>query len=324
MAVVARTHVDRKPAVVASWLRSSSILISLLVLILILYATGSILTDRFATVANILNVLRAIVVPSLISLGQTVVVLTGGIDLSVGACISVAGVLTATLAGDNPARLAWVVPLVLAVSGGIGLVNGLIVTRLRVHSIVATLGVAAILQGTALLYAPRPTVGPVELEDMAFGTIGGLPTGSVIAVLLVLVVALLLRSTRTGRKIYAVGGNQRAASLLGLPVDNIICLAFVFSGLCSGLAGIYMVGLLGSGSATMGQGYELTSIAPVVLGGTQLAGGVGGVVGTLIAVFLLGLLNNLLNFLQVSTFYQWVVQGVVILLAVSIFSRRRS
>lgn len=292
-------------------------------LIVLLLVIGATFADRFITSGNMLNVLRSSVVTMLLGLGQTVVVLTGGIDLSIGSIISLSGSLVAGLSAGDDTRLWYVLPAVLAVATAIGLINGLIVTKLRVHAIIATLGTGAILQGLSLLYTPRPIVGPVALEEFAFGSILGLPSGSFAAIVLFLLAGLALRQTRSGRKIYAVGGNPHAARLNGIPVDWVICAAFGVSGFCAGLTGIYMVGLLGSGSPTMGQGYELTSITPVVLGGTVLAGGIGGVTGTFFAAILISLLNNLLNFLQVSTFYQWVLQGAIIVLAVSIFSKRR-
>jgi ribose transport system permease protein len=314
---------DRAPIVLPRRrIRISPILVATIGFILLLLVLGGVLTDRFLTTGNILNVLRSSVVTMLLGLGQTVVVLTGNIDLSVGAIISVSGSLVAGLSGGDNARLWYVLPVVLALCTGIGLINGLIVTKLRVHAIIATLGTGAVLQGLSLLYTPRPIVGPFALEDFAFGSLLGLPSGSFAAILLFLLTGFVLRQTRMGKKLYAVGGNPHAATLVGIPVHVVICAAFGFSGFCAGLTGIYMVGLLGSGSPIMGQGYELTSITPVVLGGTVLAGGVGGVTGTFFAAILISMLNSLLNFLQVSTFYQWVLQGAIIVLAVSLFSKR--
>jgi ribose transport system permease protein len=299
-------------------------ILGLLALLAALVVVGSVFSDRFAATGNFLNVFRASVVTSLLGLGQTVVVLTGNIDLSVGAMISLTGVVVAGLTAADPQALWWAAPAVLLLALGIGLVNGLIVSKLRVHPIVVTLGTGAILQGAALLYSNRPLAGPPQLEDFAFGQFLGLPAGSVVACGLYLVAGFVLRHTRAGRRIYAIGGSASAATQLGLPVDAVVCAGFAVSALCAGLAGVYMVGLLGSGSAIAGQGYELASITPVVLGGTRLAGGVGGVWGTFVAVILINLLNNLLNFLQVSTFYQWVVQGAIILLAVSVFTRPKT
>ena len=305
------------------WFPISLVHCGLLILILVLIGVGAAYSDRFATTSNIVNVIRATVVPLLIGIGQTVVVLTAAIDLSIGAVVSLSGALTATLAEQDATRLWWVIPLVMVICMSVGLVNGLIVTQFRVHPIICTLGTSAIIQGCALLIAPVPKPGPTQLENLAFGDTLGLPNGALLALVLLAITWLVLRKFPLGAHIYAVGGDERAARIMGIKTTSVICMAFMFSASCAGFAGIYMVGLLGSGSPIMGQGYALTSIAPVVLGGTILAGGSGGVGGTLLAVFLIALLNNLLNFLQVSTFYQWVVQGAIILIAVSTFSHRK-
>lgn len=297
--------------------------VGLLVLILALIGLGAVYTERFANASNMLNVARASVVPLLIGIGQTVVVLTAAIDLSIGSVISLSGVLTAVLAEQDAARLWWVIPVVMVICMSIGLINGLIVTQLKVHPIICTLGTSAIIQGCALLIAPVPKLGPYQLENLAFEDTLGIPNGTLLALALFAVTLLVLRKFPIGARIYAVGGDEHAARIMGINTTYVVCIAFVFSAGCAGFAGVYMVGLLGSGSPIMGQGYELTSIAPVVLGGTLLAGGSGGVGGTLLAVFFIALLNSLLNFLQVSTFYQWVIQGVIILVAVSTFSHKK-
>ncbi|WP_171178169.1 ABC transporter permease [Ruegeria sp. HKCCD8929] len=312
---------DDKPL----WRRSriNLVHVGLLVLILALIGLGAVYTDRFASTSNMLNVARAAVVPLLIGIGQTVVVLTSAIDLSIGSVISLSGVLTAVLAEQDATRLWWVIPTVMVICMSVGLINGLIVTQLKVHPIICTLGTSAIVQGCALLIAPVPKLGPYQLENLAFEDTLGIPNGTLLALALFAVTLLALRKFPIGARIYAVGGDEHAARIMGINTTFVVCIAFVFSAGCAGFAGIYMVGLLGSGSPIMGQGYELTSIAPVVLGGTLLAGGSGGVGGTLLAVFFMALLNSLLNFLQVSTFYQWVIQGVIILVAVSTFSHRK-
>ena len=317
------TDADISVAARPLWQRLNLVHLGLLVLILALIGVGAIYSDRFATASNMLNVARAAVVPLLIGIGQTIVVLTGAIDLSVGSVISLSGVLTATLAEQEATRLWWVIPVVMGICMLVGLVNGLIVTQLKVHPIICTLGTSAILQGVALLIAPVPKLGPYQLENLAFEDTLGLPNGTLLALALFALTLLILRKFPLGARIYAVGGDEHAARIMGIDTTHMICMAFVFSAACAGFAGIYMVGLLGSGSPIMGQGYELTSIAPVVLGGTILAGGTGGVGGTLLAVFFIALLNSLLNFLQVSTFYQWVIQGIIILVAVSTFSHRK-
>jgi ribose transport system permease protein len=294
------------------------------ILIVVLIAVGAIMTDRFATANNLRNVVRFSASTLFVSLGQTVVVLIGGIDLSVGAVISLAGTVAAGLFAGDISRLWWAVPVVLFMGGSVGVINALLIVRLRIHSLIATLGMAAILQGLALLYSDRPINGPEDFDSFAFDDVVGIPVGALTGVILLVCVGVYLRRTRFGRQVYAVGGNAAAARLVGLSTTGVTVASFAFCSTMAAVSGIYLVSLLGSGSPIMGQGYELTSITPVVLGGTILAGGKGGVFGTLVAVFLVSLLNNLLNFLDISTFYQWVIQGLIILAAVSVLPQRKA
>ena len=289
-----------------------------------LFVIGLVLADRFGTVSNVSNIYRYSAPLLFASLGQTLVILTGGIDLSIGSIISVAAVLTSGQIDGKPELVVPVVVSVLFLGLLIGMINGFLVNMLQVHPLIITLGMSAILQGLALLYSMNPVGSvPSEFEDFAFGTIVGLPVGALAATLLLISVALALKYTRTGRQFYAVGANRVSAQLAGLSVNRVTLMAFAFSGLTAAASGVYLVSLLGTGNPIMGQGYELLSITPVVIGGTALSGGKGGVLGTLFGVLLLSLLNSLLNFLQVSTYYQWVVQGLIILVAVSIFAERR-
>jgi ribose transport system permease protein len=293
-------------------------------LILALCACGTVFADRFSTLNNFLNIYRYSAALMFVSLGQSVVVLTGGIDLSIGSLISLAGVLTSGLINGDSTRVVPVLIGVLVLGALIGLVNGALATLLKIHPLIVTLGTSAVLQGAALQYTLTPIGSvPTEFDYLAFGDFLGIPVGPLFSTWLLAITALVLRFTRLGRQFYAVGGNPLSAKLIGLSVRRVALLAFAFSGFMAALSGIYLVSLLGTGNPIMGQGYELSSITPVVLGGTLLSGGKGGVWGTFFGVLLMAMLNNLLNFLSVSTFYQWVIQGVIILMAVSVFPQRR-
>jgi ribose transport system permease protein len=310
--------------VAVAFRRINPAIASTIALIGLLFGIGTVLADRFGTVSNVSNIFRYSAPLLFASLGQTLVILTGGIDLSIGSIISLAAVLTSGQIDGKPEFVVPVVVGVLLLGLLIGLLNGFLVNVLKVHPLIITLGMSAILQGVALLYSMNPVGSvPPEFEDFAFGTIVGLPFGAMVGTLLLISAGLALKYTRVGRQFYAVGSNRVSAQLAGLSVNRVTLLAFAFSGFTAAASGIYLVSLLGTGNPIMGQGYELLSITPVVLGGTSLAGGKGGVWGTLFGVLLLALLNSLLNFLQVSTFYQWVVQGIIILAAVSIFAERR-
>jgi ribose transport system permease protein len=306
------------------WLRriplSLLVVVSLLVLLL---AVGTALSDRFATRSNLLNVFQQATGLGFVSLGQTLVVLTGGIDLSVGAMISLTSNFTSGWIDGDPNRVVIVVVGVLLLGGAIGCVNGLLTHYLKVHPLIVTLGMASILQGTTLLYSLAPAGKvPVAFEALAYGRVLGLSVGGLAMLALFALVAVFLHLTRTGNAIYAVGADPYGARLLGISVARTLVIAYGLSGAFAALTGVYLVSRLGSGDPWRGEGFELASITPVVVGGTALAGGRGGVLGTLLGVYLISLLNNLLNFLDVSTFYQWIIQGLIIITAVAIHIER--
>jgi ribose transport system permease protein len=293
-------------------------------LILVLCAVGAVFSDRFGTLNNFLNIYRYSAALMFVSLGQSIVILTGGIDLSIGSLISLAGVLTSGLINGDSGRVVPVLAGILILGALIGLGNGALTTLLKVHPLIVTLGSGAIIQGATLQYTLAPIGSvPAEFDYLAFGDFLGIPVGPLFATVLLAITGLVLKFTRLGRQFYAVGGNPFSAKLLGVSVSRVGLVAFAFSGFMAALSGIYLVSLLGTGNPIMGQGYELSSITPVVLGGTVLAGGKGGVWGTFFGVLLMAMLNNLLNFLSVSTFYQWVIQGLIILIAVSVFPQRK-
>jgi ribose transport system permease protein len=305
--------------------RISPPIFCLVVLIALMAVVGAFMSDRFGTVANLQNLYEQCANISFVALGQTIVILTGGIDLSIGSLIGLASSLTSGLIGGDPDLVLPVIIGVLALGVAIGLVNGLLIHALRVHPLIVTLGSAAILQGASLLYTLTPVGAvPPEFEDFAFGRIGGVPVATTVAVLCFAVVAFVLRYVRLGRQIYIFGGDQIGARLVGIPVRRVILFVYAFSGLCAAATGVLLVSRLGIGDPLAGQGYELRSITPVVIGGTLLAGGRGGVGGTLLGVFLVQMANNLLNFMGVSSYYQWMTEGLLVIAAVSIYVDRRS
>jgi len=293
------------------------------ILLVALIAIGALLSDRFLTAKNLLNVFQQAAGLGFASLGQTLVILTGGIDLSVGAMISLSSNFTSGIIDGDAALVIPVVAGVLALGAAIGACSGAISYYLRIHPLIVTLGMAAVLQGTTLLYSLAPAGKvPPGFQQLAYGRVFGLSIAGLVMVALFALVGLFLHRTRTGAAIYAVGGDPRAARLLGISVPRVMVLVYAASGLLAALTGIYFVSRMGSGDPWRGEGFELASITPVVVGGTALAGGRGGVLGTLLGVYLISLLNNLLNFLDVSTFYQWIIQGLIIITAVAIHVER--
>lgn len=314
-------------------------LIALLALCLFLTLS----TPFFLTESNLTNVGRRTAIIAILAIGQTFVILSAGIDLSVGSIAALAGSVSA-VSMTQPIRIGeWVigpvdfgVGIVIALLTGLiaGLINGLIITKGRIPDFIATLGTLAVFQGVALLVTeglPIPSFSsepgyinqlPEPLLWLGGGEIIGIPVPAVIAVLVLIAAWFVLRYTALGRSVYAVGGNREAARVSGIDIDRTRVYVYVISGLLAAIAGFVLVGRLNSANALMGSGQELESIAAVVIGGTNLFGGEGSVVGSLIGALITGVLQNGLNLLDVSAFWQQIIQGVVII-GVVIFDQWR-
>jgi len=300
-------------------------LIALLVMIVIV----SLLNPHFFTLANILNILRQTAVNAIIAVGMTLVILTAGIDLSVGSILAFAGAVGAGLiAREIP--LAVSVPAALAVGTAMGAASGIIIAKGRVQAFIATLVAMTLIRGLTLVYTDgRPiSTGFTDTAD-AFAFIGtgyllGIPFPVWLMVITFGAAWYLLNHTRLGRYIYALGGNEEATRLSGINVDRIKITVYAICGFLSALAGLIITSRLSSAQPTAGAGYELDAIAAVVLGGTSLMGGKGSIMGTLVGAFIIGFLNNALNLLDVSSYYQMIAKAVVILLAVLVDTRSKT
>ena len=249
-------------------------------LIVVLTAIGAVASDRFRTPDNILNVLEQSTALALVSLGQTLAVLTGGIDLSVGSQISLSSVLLSGLTNSDPKMVFPVLAFILLLGVMIGLINAAGVVWLDVHPLIVTLGTGSILQGATLLYALGPAGGmPPEFNDFAYGQFLGLPVGSLLTIALFVLVAGYLRYFRLGRFVYAVGDDANAAQLMGIPRNRVLFVVYAFCGVTAALAAAFLVAKFGVGQPYTGQNYTLSSITPVVVGGTVLTGGRGALAG---------------------------------------------
>ena len=301
-------------------LRRFGILFAFILLMVVL----AFLSDSFLTVNNLLNIARQVSINAIIAAGMTFVILTFGIDLSVGSVLAFSGAIIAGLLSRGH-------PLVVGIGAGllvgglIGLVNGLIITKGGVQPFIATLGMLTIARGATLVYTDgRPITGlPDAFVWLGAGEIARIPVPVVIMTVVFAASYVVLTQTVLGRYIYVIGGNEEATRLSGVNVAFYKTLAYVISGALSALSAVILTARLNSAQPTAGMGYELDAIAAVVLGGTTLAGGEGGIAGTLLGAFIIGVLNNGLNLLNVSAFYQQVVKGVVILLAVLLDRRLR-
>ena len=284
----------------------------------------SLRSPAFLSVANAINVLRQISINSILAIGVTYVILAGGIDLSLGSVVALTGVLAATFA--HPDTYPLVIPLTAGLLGGvlIGVVNGLVITRFRVAPFIATLGMMTMARGAALIVSKGR---PVSNLSASFNLIGngsvlGIPVPILILAAVFLVSYFVLRRTTLGRYIYAVGGNEEAARASGISTHKIKIACYSVCAGLAGLAGIIQASRITTGQPNAGVSYELDAIAAVVIGGTSLSGGVGGVSGTLLGALLIGTLNNGLDLLNVPSYYQQVIKGLIIIGAV-ILDRER-
>ena len=304
----------------ARQLRVDFSLCVVLILLIVVLIIGFALSDRFGTTRNLMNVLEQSAALGFVSLGQTLVVLVGGIDLSVGAVVTASAVIMATVVDQNPHLMIPMIFAVLAFGTMIGFLNGYLTLKTGVHPLIVTLGTASVLNGLVLLYTLQPIGGvPFWFEEFAYGRIGPLPIAGIIMLVCFAAVWYLLKYTTLGRSIYAVGGDEEAARLTGINAQRTTLFAYSACGFFVALAGAYYVSRTGVGDPRIGEQITLASITPVIVGGVLLGGGKGNVLGALMGVFLISLLNNLLNYMNISTFIQWVVQGLIILIAVSIY-----
>ncbi|WP_462406708.1 ABC transporter permease subunit [Gracilibacillus sp. Marseille-QA3620] len=298
-------------------------LFGLLLLIVVL----TLLNPNFLTVSNLLNVLRQVSISGLIAFGMTFVILTGGIDLSVGSTLALTGAVAASLiaSGTDPI-IAMGVALVLGLI--LGAINGIIITKGRVAPFIATLATMTVYRGFTLVYTEgKPVSGlgdSVTFQMFGKGYFLGIPVPVITTILAFIVLYLILHKTNFGRRVYAVGGNEEASKLSGINTDRVKIWVYAITGLLASVSALILTSRLNSAQPTAGESYELDAIAAVVLGGTSLTGGRGWIFGTLVGVLIIGVLNNGMNLIGVSSFFQQVVKGVVILLAVMLDRKKQA
>jgi ribose transport system permease protein len=298
--------------------------------LVLMVAFLSVKADHFLTRDNGLNVLRQISINLCLSIGMTLVILSGGIDLSVGSVLALAGAVAAALLKNGITLPVFGVVLQFTLCGTIlagllvglalGWFNGLVISRLRLPPFVATLGTLSIARGLTQLWTkgfPITGLGP-QFGFIGTGYLLGIPMPVWISAAFVALFTIVTRKTRFGRYLYAVGGNERAALLTGLNIRQIKIAVYALAGALSGVAGLLLTARLDSATPSAGFGYELDSIAAVVIGGTSLSGGRGSILGTVLGCLIIGVLNNGLVLLEVSPFWQQVIKGFVILAAVAL------
>ena len=275
-------------------------------------------SGSFFTRQNIFNVLRQISTNLFLACGMTMVIILGGIDLSVGSIIALSGCISAGCVARYNLPLPIALLMGLLVGLLVGMFNGAVISKTTIPAFIVTLATMNIAKGLAYAYTGGSPVRVVtkEWQFLGAGYVGIFPTPVVILVIVLIITAIIMNKTKMGRHMYAVGGNQQAAEFSGIKVEKVKFFVHAFSGLMAGLAGIVLASRMYSGQPTAGDGAEMDAIAAVVVGGTSMAGGSGKIGGTIIGGLIIGVLNNGLNLLNVNSFWQYVVKGVVILLAV--------
>ncbi len=299
--------------------------IGILLAFIVVCILFGILTPVFFNPLNILNVIRQVSIIGVIAVGMTFVILLGGIDLSVGSVVAFTGIIAAGFQVKWGGSLFLSIFIPLLVGGGIGFLNGFISTKGGLHPFIVTLGTMSIFRGATLLVAKgRPISGMSKsFRFIGAGMIGPIPFPVILFLGSVIIAAIILRRTVFGRYIYAIGGNEEAALLSGIRVDRYKISAFTILGFLSALSGLILTSRLNSGELVAGEGYELDVIASVVIGGTSMMGGEGGVYGTLIGALLIGVISNGLNLLGVQPYWQMIVRGSIIILAVLMDKMKR-
>lgn len=288
--------------------------------LLVMIVALSVGTDTFFTSRNILNVLRQISMNAILAFGMTYVIISDGIDLSVGATIALSGVMAATFA--HPGEHALIVPILVAVGVGllIGLVNGVLVAYTGIPAFIVTLGIQQAVRGGAFLLTDGFSV--IDLSDnfkfIGQGYLAEIPFPVYLLLICGVIAYVCLHRTKFGRYIYAVGGNENAAKVSGINVAKIRVLVYVISGVCAAIVGLILTSRTNSANPNAAEGYELDAIAAAVIGGTSMSGGKGLILGTFTGALIIGIMNNGLDLFNISSYAQQVVKGIIIVLAVLI------
>ena len=292
------------------------VIVPLAVLIIIFSCTS----DIFLTTNNLLNITRQISIKGLLGIAMTFVIITGGIDLSVGSVIAFSSILTASAIKDYQLPVLAAVVIGIAVGTLTGLVNGILIAYVNMPAFITTMGTMTILRGLGYIYTQGYPIYdmPQGFRAIGQGNIGIIPVSAVILVVVAILAFMILSKTVFGRHIYAVGGNIEAARMAGIRVKRVQLYVYMISGFISGIAAVVQGARVGSGLPTIGQGFEMDAIASVVIGGAAMAGGSGTILGTLLGSLILGVLDNGLSLLNVDSYVMNVISGVVVILAVLI------
>lgn len=296
-------------------LNRAKIVIIFIVMCIIL----TVLAPAFLSGTNIVNVIRQISIICIISMGSMLVIITGGIDLSAGAVAAVSGVAAAVMAVELGLPAAAAILGGLLVGAAFGLIGGIIVAKGKIPPFIVTLGLSEVARGIAYVISDgKPISGlPKGFRALGRSSLAGVPIPIIVMVLILIITYILTKKLIIGKHIYAAGGNPNAARVSGINVDRILILVYTYAGLMAGLGGLVLTARISTGHPNSATGYELDAIAATVIGGTSLsAGGIGSVLGTLIGALIIGVLNNGLDILGVSAYYQQIAKGLIIIITV--------
>ena len=310
-----------KKSGVSNFLAKNMMLIALIGLCALL----AVLNSRFLTVTNLYNVLIQNTTVGIVAIGMTFVIITGGIDLSVGSVVALCSALGAGMIKHGGLPWGYAFVGMVAIGIGIGFSQGLLISRVKMPAFIVTLGMMGIARGLTMVYLQGMTIAglPPEMQFVGNGYIGGVVPTAVVILLAVFIVGFyLLKYTSFGRALYSLGGNREATELSGINVKKVESMAYTFNGMACGIGAIILISRLGSAITTAGEGLELDAIGAAVIGGASLAGGRGTMLGTFIGVMILGVLNNGMNILNVDPFFSDTVRGMVIIIAVLIDTLR--
>lgn len=323
MSKIVTTHENKNHPIVGNFIKANSRILQTISILIGMIVLLSILSPYFLQVRNLLNVVRQISLIAIIGMGVTMCIITTGIDLSSGSVLALAGVIAASFAqGQHPLIVAILIGL--AAGAAAGFVNGSISALGGIPPFIATLGMMTAARGLALIYSDgRPITGlSGAFEFIGGGYFLGIPVPIYIMLLVAFISHILLKHTKFGKYVYAIGGNQQAAIVSGINVKKILIMVYTYAGTLAGLSGIILAARLSAGQPTAGVSYELDAIASAIIGGTSTVGGIGTIPGTIIGALIMGVLNNGLVLLNVSPYMQMVLKGVVIVGAVLLDKKR--
>jgi ribose transport system permease protein len=324
----AQAPAQRRSRQWSTFLRNNASILLIYGIIILVAGTAAIFAENFRTLSNLVNILRQSIIIGLIAIGQSVVILTGGADMSVAQVARIVALVVATIFAAQDSNPGLILPLILLGIGigvALGGMNGLLITRTHANPFIITFGIANILRGVNLAIATTPIRGiPEAYLHIYDAKIGIVPVNVIVMGLIWLAAWVFTTRTQLGRAVYAVGGSERVARLSAIRINKTLVAAYIFSGFCASLAGLFILSRTGVGDPGAAEGMDFQSIVAVALGGISLYGGRGSVLGTLGGVLLLAMLSNVFNLLQVNIYYQQLFLGMVVLIAVAAYKSPRS